>query len=75
MAQDRRNRSVQMNRKELKRKIEHTREVLDTAIEKKYCSVEVLDISRMLDRLIEEYVTENQQGCVLVQKSPGTVKI
>lgn len=64
-----------MNRKELKRKIEHTREVLDTAIEKKCCSVEVLDISRMLDRLIEEYVTENQQSCVLVQKSPGTVKI
>lgn len=75
MAQDRRNRSVQMNRKELKRKIEHTREVLDTAIEKKYCSVEILDISRMLDRLIEEYVTENQQSCVLVQKNPGTVKI
>lgn len=64
-----------MNRKELKREIEHTREVLDTAIEKKYCSVEVLDISRMLDRLIEEYVTENQQGCVLVQKSQSTVKI
>lgn len=75
MAQDRRNRSVQMNRKELKGKIEHTREVLDTAIEKKYCSVEILDISRMLDRLIEEYVTENQQRCVLVQKNPGTVKI
>ena len=75
MAQDRRNRSVQMNRKELKRKIEHTREVLDTAIEKKYCSVEILDISRMLDRLIEDYVTENQQSCVLVQKNPGTVKI
>lgn len=64
-----------MDRKELKRKIEHTREVLDIAIEKKYCSVEVLDISRMLDRLIEEYVTENQQGCVLVQKNQGTVKI
>ena len=29
----------------------------------------------MLDRLIEEYVTENQQRCVLVQKNPGTVKI
>ena len=30
---------------------------------------------QVLDRLIEEYVTENQQGCVLVQKSQGTVKI
>ena len=52
-----------MNRKELKGKIEHTRERLDAAIEQKYCFLEILNISRMLDCLIEEYMTMNQQSC------------
>lgn len=52
-----------MNRKELKWEIEHTREILDTAIEQNYCFCEILDISQVLDGLIEEYVVSSQQNC------------
>ncbi|MEE1442090.1 MAG: aspartyl-phosphate phosphatase Spo0E family protein [Blautia sp.] len=52
-----------MTQKELKWEIEHTREKLDAAIEQKYCFLEILNISRMLDCLIEEYMTMNQQSC------------
>ena len=55
-----------MNQTELKWKIEHTREILDTAIEKKYSFIEVLKLSMRLDRLIEEYVTEDYQNRVLL---------
>ena len=51
-----------MTQKELKWEIEHTRERLDAAIEQKYCFLEILNISRMLDCLIEEYMTMNQQS-------------
>lgn len=64
-----------MNQTELKWKIEHTREILDTAIEKKYSFIEVLKLSMRLDRLIEEYVTEDYQDRVLVKQRAGTGKI
>lgn len=52
-----------MTRKELKWEIEHTREILDTAIERRCCFCEILNISQMLDRLIEEYIASSQQSC------------
>lgn len=51
-----------MTQKELKAEIEDTREVLNTAIEKKKGFEEILDISRRLDFLIEEYVGWRGQG-------------
>ena len=45
-----------MTQAELKRKIESTREALDAAIAQKQAWQTVLDISRLLDCLIEEYL-------------------
>lgn len=50
-----------MTQTELRKEIEDTREVLNTALVSKCSSEKVLEISRMLDDLIEKYLTETQQ--------------
>ena len=45
-----------MTQIELKKKIEDTREILNTALQSKCSTDKILDISRMLDVLIEEYL-------------------
>lgn len=56
-----------MTQMELKREIEDTREILDTAIEEKSGSAEILNISMVLDGLIEEYLSLSPQNCKLGQ--------
>lgn len=45
-----------MTQRELKREIENTREHLNAAIEHEREMLEILDISRHLDDLIEQYM-------------------
>lgn len=49
-----------MTQTEMKKEIENTREILNTAVVSKYSSEEILEISRKLDVLIEKYLTETQ---------------
>ena len=48
-----------MTQIELKKEIEHTRENLNAAIAGNMTESAILDISRVLDSLIEEYLSEN----------------
>lgn len=48
-----------MTQAELKREIENTREALDTAIAQKQAWQTVLETSRLLDHLIEEYLKDD----------------
>lgn len=48
-----------MTQAELRREIENTREALDAAIAQKQAWQTVLDISRLLDCLIEEYLQDS----------------
>lgn len=48
-----------MTQIELKREIENTRENLNAAIAGNMAESAILDISRILDSLIEEYLSEN----------------
>ncbi len=49
-----------MTQIELKRKIENTREDLNAAIAGNMTKSRILDISRILDGLIEEYMEKNR---------------
>lgn len=52
-----------MTQKELREEIENTRSILNKAIENKCGFSRILDISRVLDCLIEEYLERSQQNC------------
>lgn len=56
-----------MTQRELKKEIESTRLVLDRAIEEKYAFGQILEISRILDCLIEDYMGLNQKNGSLGQ--------
>lgn len=46
---------------ELKKEIENTRNILNMAVKNKWGTGKILDISRNLDCLIEEYIEINNQ--------------
>lgn len=52
-----------MSQIELKKEIENTREILNTAIQSKRDAGEILYISRELDGLIEKYLTSKEEKC------------
>ena len=51
-----------MTQIELKREIENTREDLNAAIAGRMTESRILDISRLLDGLIEEYLSRNNSS-------------